>query len=333
MTMVSPPTDLAHDAALRTQPRPQPPVQGVVDARSDQASEGVLPNLAAPSSRGDSWLHLLNPLATIVSIWKRRELLWQLSTRSIVERHKGSAMGVVWLIAQPLLMLSVYTFVFSIVWRATWTTGDGSAPSATSGMLGFASMVFAGLVVYEVFSTSVGQSPATIVQNPNYVKKVVFPLELLPLSSVLSAVLLSGVGVLVLLAGRLLLGEGVSRTLFALPLVVLPLALFAAGLCFVLSALGTYFRDIRPVVQGVLLQVLFFMTPIFYPMERVPLWLRDYLALNPLAAIVGEARKVLVLGEWPAWGTLGAVTVAGAVVFQLGYAFFMRAKRGFADVL
>jgi lipopolysaccharide transport system permease protein len=289
----------------------------------------------------EGWLVLLSPVHTWARLWRTRELLWGLSTRAIAERHKGSALGLVWLVVQPLLMLSVYTFVFSVVWRATWTTASAgaehasaaTASGASAGMLGFASMVFAGLVVYEVFSTSVAASPSAIVQNPNYVKKVVFPVELLPLSNVVSACLLSLVGVGVLVVGRVLMGEGVSRTLWLLPVVVLPVALLAAGISLIIAALATYFRDIRPIVQGVMLQVLFFMTPIFYPMERVPAWLRESLQLNPLAGLVQQARGVLVLGAWPDWQQLLVLGGAGLVVFQVGYAFFMRAKRGFADVL
>jgi lipopolysaccharide transport system permease protein len=292
--------------------------------------------LATRERTEGGWLALLSPWRTAAALYRTRELLWGLATRAIAERHKGSALGLVWLVAQPLLMLSVYTFVFSVVWKATWTVGDagaGAQASAAAAMLSFASMVFAGLVVYEIFSSSVVQSPTVIVQNPNYVKKVVFPVELLPLSNVLSAVLLSLVGVGVLVVGRLLLGAGVSRTLWLLPAVLVPLALLAGGVSLLVAALGTYFRDIRPIVQGVLLQVLFFMTPIFYPPERVPEWLREYLLLNPLAGLVHEARKVLVLGELPAWGTLAVLACVSLLVFQIGYAFFMRAKRGFSDVL
>jgi lipopolysaccharide transport system permease protein len=338
MSIVSPSSHAAPTRDAQAASQPAEEMLGGGSASSASTSEGGGAVRNQHERLEDSWLALLNPWRTIRSLAKHRELLWQLATRAISERHKGSALGVVWLVAQPLLMLSVYTFVFSMVWKATWVvagaaSAQASTESASTGMLAFASMVFAGLVVYEIFSTSVAASPVAIVQNPNYVKKVVFPLELLPLSHVVTSVLLCGVGVAVLLIGRLLMGEGISRTVFILPCVVLPMALLASGVSFVLAALGTYFRDIRPIVQGVMLQVLFFMTPIFYPMERVPAWLREYLSLNPLASLVEQSRLVLVQGETPAWRSLALVTLIALVVFQLGYAFFMRAKRGFADVL
>lgn len=272
----------------------------------------------------------------VSDFWRLRGLVAQFAVRSISERNRGSHLGLVWTVLQPLLMLAVYTFVFAAVWRVKW--GDGGESQNTTT---FALTVFAGLLLFEVFGSSAGQSPGLIVGNPNYVKKVVFPLEVLPVSTVIASTMLAGISVCVLLVGKMVTGTPwiggadarVSSTLWQFPLVLPALITLSAGVALGLAALGVFLRDIRPIVQGMLLQVLFFMTPIFYPIERVPEAFRAVLAWNPLAVIVESGRRTLVSGESPDWTALGAVTVAGLVVLQLGYAVFMKSKRGFADVL
>lgn len=269
-------------------------------------------------------------------LWGRRALIWQFALRSVGERNRGSHLGLLWTVLQPLLMLGVYTFVFAVVWQAKWGLGEGGA-----GTSSFALTVFAGLLLFEVFGASVGQAPSLVVSNPNYVKKVVFPLEVLPVASVVAATLLAGISVCVLLTSKALLGAGafggegarVSATLYMFPLVLPALVSLAAGVSMALAAVGVFLRDIRPLVQGMLLQVLFFMTPIFYPIERVPGAFRAVLAWNPLAVVVESGRRTLVMGRAPDWFALGVVTLAGLVVLQVGYAVFMKSKRGFADVL
>lgn len=291
-------------------------------------AEGRRPGLVLrdPAARPGG-LALLNPARMAARLWSLRGLVWQFSLRDIAARNRGTALGIVWLVVQPLLMLAVYTFVFAIVWSARW----GVAP--TENKVQFALTIFAGLALFEVFGSAVSQAPVLIVFNPNYVKKVVFPLEVLPFAAVLASLKLGLVSLVVLVAGQAVTGGGVSRTLYLLPVVLVPLVCLTAGLTLLLAALGVFLRDIKPIVSGLVLNVLFFMTPIFYPLERVPEWLREALAVNPLAVIVESGRRVLVFGQMPDLAGLGIVTLVSLVVLQAGYAFFVKSKRGFADVL
>lgn len=287
-------------------------------------------------ARAGLW-SLLNPAAMAVTLWERRSLLWQFAKRDVVARNRGSVLGVFWTLLQPLVMLAVYTFVFAIVWEAKWDGApalDGKGGEVAEKAT-FALSLFAGLLLFEVFASTVNAAPLMIVHNPGFVKRVVFPLEVLPLSSLVASVVLFGAGLVILLVANGLARGVVSHTLWALPVVVLPLALLAGGLAMLVAALGVFLRDIRQVVQ-VCVQVLFFMTPILYPaskLDRAPAWAREVLALNPLGPVFESARSVMVFGLSPDWRGLAIATMLGVVVFQLGYAFFAKSKRGFADVL
>lgn len=279
-----------------------------------------------------SWGQVLHPWTTVASVWSHRELLAQFTRREVLARHRGSLLGIVWTLLNPLLLLAMYTLVFTVVFEARWGVGDAAG---AGGRAEFVVALFAGLVVFEVFSSTVNSSPLLVVNNPNFVKKVVFPLEVLPLATLLAGVVLMVPGLAVLLAGNLLLRGGVSSTLWLLPVVLAPLVLIAGGLALGLSALGVFLRDIRAmVVIGV--QVLFFTTPILYPasrLERAPEWIQSVLTLNPLAPIFESVRAVLVFGQQPQWAGLAVATLVGLVVFHLGHAAFVKGKRGFADVL
>jgi lipopolysaccharide transport system permease protein len=286
-----------------------------------------------------SWSEAFDPVRTLGQIARDRALIWQFAQRDISARHRGSWLGLLWVVLHPLVMLAVYTFVFAIIWEARWSGVEGgpasAAPNHFAEKATFAITLFCGLVVYEIFSASVNNAPSLIVHNPNYVKKVIFPLEVLPLAQVLSALILSSVGVGVLLIANFALRQSFSPTIWAFPLVLLPLVLLAAGLTLLVSALGVFLRDLKVVVT-VLVQIAFFMTPILYPADKLaklPDWLRTILAFNPLAPIFEGARATLVFGTLPAFAPLAYATLLGVACFALGYAVFTKAKRGFADVL
>lgn len=284
--------------------------------------------------RPTTWLQALNPLEMIAGLWRSRALLWQFARRDVLARNRGSALGVGWTLLHPLIMLAVYTFIFAIVWEAKWNPAATEA-SSFAHKVEFAIALFCGLLLYEVFSSTVNASPSLIVSNPNLVKKVVFPLELLPIATLLAAVVLHGAGLLVLLIANAALRGVVSHTLWLYPLVVLPLVLLAGGVSMACAALGVFVRDLRTVVP-VAVQVLFFVTPILYPVAKLakaPEWVRGVLELNPLVGIFESARSVLVFGQLPEWRPLALATALGVVVFVLGFALFVKAKRGFADVL
>ena len=268
----------------------------------------------------------LNPIKAINNIWQYRDLLKQLAKQNISGRYKGSGLGKVWSFITPLFMLTIYTFVFSVIFKARWGADVGDSRAA------FALTLFCGLAIYNIFSESIIASATTIVSNANYVKKVVFPLEVLPVNMVLTALFFGMVWFLILFAGIGLFLHKICLTAICLPLIILPLILFTLGLCWLVASLGVYLRDVAHFI-GLALQALFFMTPIFYPINMVPERFQLVLRLNPLTTIIQEARKVMLYNTWPDWLMLGIIFIVSLVVFQLGYAWFMKTKRGFADVL
>ena len=272
-----------------------------------------------------SWKYL-NPFGALWGIWKGRDLLGQLVRRNIEIRYKGTMMGLVWMVVTPLVMLAVYTFVFGVVFKARWSAGLGDSKAV------FALVMFCGMSVFNIFSEGVSGSVGIVTGNPNYVKKVVFPLELLPVSAVLSACFFGLIWIGILLLGIVLFLHKFCLASVCLPLVFIPLILFSCGFAWFVASLGVFIRDLAHAI-GILLQVLYFMTPIFYSVDMVPESLRPVLLWNPLTSIVQSTRQVLMFGQWPDWHVLGFVTLLSMAVFQLGYFWFMKTKRGFADVL
>jgi lipopolysaccharide transport system permease protein len=253
-------------------------------------------------------------------------LLAQLVRRNIEIRYKGTMAGLVWMVVTPLVMLAVYTFVFGVVFKARWNAGLGDSKAV------FALVMFCGMTVFNIFSESVSTSVGIVTGNPNYVKKVVFPLELLPVSTVLSACFFGLIWIGILLVGIAVFLHKFCLPAVCLPLIFIPLILFSCGIGWFVASLGVFLRDLAHVI-GIFLQVLYFMTPIFYSLEMVPEKIRPILRLNPLTPIVQATRQVLMYDQWPHWLVLGIVTLLSMGVFQLGYFWFMKTKRGFADVL
>ncbi|UCG56534.1 MAG: ABC transporter permease [Phycisphaerales bacterium] len=274
----------------------------------------------------ESMKDLFNPIAPFRDVCKSRNLLRQLVKRNIQTRYKGSMLGLFWLFATPLCMLAVYTFVFSVVFKTRWGTDVGDSKTA------FALTIFCGLSVFNIFSESVTGAVGIISGNPNYVKKVVFPLEVLPVASLLSAFFFGLIWICILVLGVAIFMQKMCLTALCLPVILLPLLLLSCGLSWFVASLGVYLRDLAHAV-GILLLMLFFMTPIFYSMDMVPTSYRTALRLNPLTDIVQNSRRVLIFGQWPSWTTVGLLMICSLVVFQFGYVWFMKTKRGFADVL
>lgn len=268
----------------------------------------------------------INPLYTFVSLYASRDLLIQLTKRNIYSRNKGTVLGLLWWFMTPLFLLSVYTFVFSVVFKARWGVEIGDSK------VGFSLIVFCGLVVFNIFSESLNHATSSVVGNQNYVKKVVFPLEVLPLTSVLTAGFFGFIWFLVLLVATILFLHKICASIICLPLVLLPFLLCCCGLAWILAALGVYIRDL-PNIVALVIQMLFFMTPIFFSLEMVPEPFRSVLLLNPLSIIVESVRKVLIYDQWPDWQQLGYTYLISTLLFQLGYFWFMKTKRGFADVI
>ena len=272
-------------------------------------------------------LYLLDFTRAPRLVWRHRGLFFQMLKRNIVARYRGSVLGIIWCFAHPLMMLTVYTFVFGIIFKARWgidTLDDNRAA--------FPLIMFCGMTMFSIFAESLNMAGNLIVQQTNLVKKVIFPLEFLPLLTVCTAFFFG-------LAWFFLLSVGVfcflgvpGWTMLLLPLTLLPLLLLSAGLACIVSAFGVYLRDV-PQLVAVGVQILFFMTPIFYPVALVPEKLRILLLLNPLTPIVEESRKLFLYGMQPDYTVCLVLLAVCLLIFQLGFCCFAKMKKGFADVL
>jgi lipopolysaccharide transport system permease protein len=268
---------------------------------------------------------LMNLFAPLTSIWTHRKLVGRLTGRDIAARYKGSLLGVLWAVIIPLVMLAVYTFVFSVVFQARWGT-------AGSDRFHFALMLFAGLVVFNVFADCVSRAPCLIVSNVSYVKKVVFPLEILPWVSLGTALFNAGINVLVLMVFALIVGNGIPTTVVLLPIVLIPFLLLVVGISFFLASLGVFVRDLQQVI-GVFLTCCMFLSPIFYPLESLPERLRAIVGLSPVSMAVSAARDVLLQGVMPSVTLWFVSTGIGLLVAVLGSVWFAKTRKGFADVM
>lgn len=260
------------------------------------------------------------------NLWARRDLLLRFTRRGIGQRYKGLQLGALWSLITPILMLSIYTLVFGVILKVRW------AEKQTGDLGEFALTLFCGLLVFNIFSECMNRSPTLILQNRNYVKKVVFPLEILPVSIALTAFFHGILNLMVLvIAHALLSGGGHPTLIYALP-ILLPLFFFVLGVGWLLAGLGVYLRDLQQLV-GVATTALFFLTPIIYSIETVPFELRPWLKLNPLCSIVSNLRDAVLWGEALNWIMWSAWVLTTSVFMILCYAIFMRLKKGFADVV
>lgn len=265
------------------------------------------------------------PLGT--GLLANRQLLAQLIRREVVGRYKGSALGLFWSLLTPLFMLTVYTLVFGSVFQSRWPGASANASTAE-----FAIILFAGLTVFHLFSEVINRAPGLVLSNVNYVKKVVFPLELLAPVALGSGLFHTAVSLAVLLTAVFLVHGAVPATAMLLPFVLAPFALMILGLVWFLAALGVYYRDVSQLL-GPLVTAMMFLSPIFYPLSALPDWLRGLVKLNPVALPVEETRAVLIFGRVPDLAAVSAYAVVAALIAGLGFVWFQKARRGFADVL
>lgn len=259
-----------------------------------------------------------------VSPIRHRQLLFRLVERDIVGRYRGSFMGLAWSFLTPLIMLCLYTFVFSAVFKARWKGYETSTS--------YALVVFCGLIVHALLAECIGRAPQVVTSNPNYVKKMVFPLEIYAWVTVGSAVFHTLVSWLVLVVAQLVFGMGVPLTAVLFPVVLMPLVLGCLGVVWFLSALGVYYRDIVQ-MTGVLSTLLLFLAPVFYAADSLPPHYRQLIYLNPLTVILEQARQVQVFGAWPSPVTLLACYVVGLLIAYGGFHWFQKLRTGFADVI
>lgn len=249
-----------------------------------------------------------------------------MTRREILGRYRGSVMGLTWSFFNPILMLAVYTFVFSVVFKAKWGVGTEESKAQ------FAIVLFVGMNMFGLFAETLNRAPTLITSNVNYVKKVIFPLEVLPVVAVGAALFHTLIGVMVLMAALLLTQGNIPLSALALPLVMIPLLLFSLGLGWIFSSLGVYVRDVAQTV-GIATTVIMFLSPVFYSVQSLPEGYRKVLMFNPLTFIIEQARAAVVFGQWPDWVLLALYTLGSAAVAWAGYWWFQKTRRGFADVL
>jgi len=266
----------------------------------------------------------------LTSLWRHRALTRQMVRREVVGRYRGSWLGILWSFITPVLMLAVYTFVFGVVFQARWNTGTAGVGS--DNKLEFALVLFAGLIVFNLFAECITRAPGIILANVNYVKKVIFPLEILPWVSLGSALFHAGISLAVLIIGLWTLGFGVTPMALLLPLLLLPYLLLIMGVSWFLASLGVFVRDIGQVV-GMAMTVMMFLSPIFYPASALPEGIREWLFINPVTLIIEQTRAVLIWGQAPDWCELGLYTLVALLVAWSGFFWFQKTRRGFADVL
>ena len=274
--------------------------------------------------------HATQPASIVAltrSLWRNRQLIVQMTKREVVGRYQGSTFGLAWSFLNPVFMLVVYTFVFSEIFKSRWG-GVGGDDSKTQ----FALVLFVGMIVLSLFSEVLNRAPGLILSNVNYVKKVVFPIEILPAIAMGAALFHSLISLGVLLAAFALFNGYLHWTAIFIPLVMLPLVILTLGLAWMLASLGVFLRDVGQTI-GIITTVLTFLSPVFYPVTAVPERFKALIMANPLTFIIEQAREVLVWGHLPDWLGLGAYTVAAIALAWAGYAWFQKTRKGFADVL
>ena len=265
------------------------------------------------------------PVEMFATLWRHRQTIKAMARHEVLTRYRDSLFGLIWSFLNPLLTLVVFTFVFSVIFQARWGGGTGSKTE-------FALVLFAGLLVFNLFSEYINRAPSLILSNPNYVKKVIFPIEILPMVSLLSALFHASISLVVwLLAYTLFFGIPHLTALY-LPIIILPFCLFLMGLSWALSALAVFLRDVSQLI-GLLTTALMFLSPILYPVDAFPETYRYILYLNPLTVIVEQFREVLFWGRSPDFYVLGIYSVFAFSVAYLGFKAFQNMREGFSDVL
>ena len=266
-----------------------------------------------------------SPREMIASVWRNRSLIKSLVQREVIGRYRGSILGILWSFFNPIFMLLVYTFVFSVVFRARWSGGSDSKTE-------FALLLFAGLIMFNLFAECFNRAPGLILSNANYVKKVVFPLEILPWVSMGSALFHTLISMCVWLIAYMVIFGVPHMTMLLLPFIILPLLFLIMGLTWALAALGVYLRDVSQLI-GTVTTVLMFLSPIFYPITALPEKYQLLMLLNPLTPVIESTRDVIFWGRLPNMTLLLVYFVGSAFIAWLGFVWFQMTRKGFADVL
>lgn len=265
------------------------------------------------------------PTTALRSIAHYRSLIVEMVKREVIGRYRGSVMGLLWSFFTPVLMLVVYTFVFSVVFRARWAGGSGSKTE-------FAVVLFVGMMIFGLFSECINRAPSLILSNANYVKKVIFPLEILPVVSLGAALFHFAISMLVWTLFYLVLFGIPSVQSLWLPVVLVPLLFMCLGLSWFLASLGVYLRDVGQVIV-VVTTALMFMSPVFFPAVAMPEEFRPYLYISPITYFIEQSRDLLIWRGSMQWLTWAKMLGLSLLIAALGFAWFQKTRKGFADVI
>lgn len=266
-----------------------------------------------------------SPRTILSGLWEHRQLIGALARREVLSRYRGSSLGLIWAIITPVIMLCVYTFVFSVVFKARW---DVNLNSTTE----FAMILFVGLIIFNIFSECIGRAPNLIIQNANYVKKVIFPLEILPVVALISCLFQAAVNFIVWALFYCVFFGIPHLELVLLPVFLAPFVMLTIGISWFLASLGTFLRDL-PQIIALALTILMFLSPIFYPTSALPPNYQPLLKANPLTLTIEQARELLIYGRIPDFSVLSLQFVISSLIAWLCFAWFQKTRRAFADVL
>ena len=269
--------------------------------------------------------NLRNPLTPFLALFRHSALITQMTRRDVVGRYRGSVMGLFWSFFNPLLMLGIYTFLFGVIFKSRWN-------EQVTGHFEFAIILFAGLNINALYAECANRAPSLVIENANFVKKVVFPLETLSWSVLGSSLFHLLVSTIVLLLFEILVRGFIPWTAVLFPVVVTTFVPVVVGSIWLLASLGVFLRDIKQAI-GVITTALLFLAPIMYPIEFIPAEYRTLMYLNPLTLIVEASQDVLIWGRQPPWAWLGLYALVSCLFAWFSFAWFERSRKGFADVL
>lgn len=267
----------------------------------------------------------MSPAGLGRTLWKQRGLIYSLIYREVVGRYRGSFFGILWSFITPLIFLCVYTFVFGTIFRRSWTPGQTSS-------IDFPLILFGGLLVFNLFADCISKAPNSIAGKPSFVKKIVFPLEVLSISNLGAALFQCFITTVIWILAFMALKGTPPVSIVLAPLMLFPLVMFVLGLSWFLASLGVFIRDLAHVIS-VFITINLFISSVFFPISSVPEKYRDILLLSPLASGIEFFRQVAFFGTIPDFNSYAVQLAFGACAMVVGYIWFQRTRQGFADVL
>lgn len=264
----------------------------------------------------------LNPLRILLDVWRHRYLLGQLIKRDVLLRYRGAMFGVLWIFLSPLLMLAIFAFIFGQVFQTRWPQQDSGLP--------FWLLLYSGLITFNIFAETLSRAPAAVRGHPNFVKKIIFPVHILPVVPLGAALVHAIFNFLILVVALIWVGDFHGQILL-FPVLLLPVLLLALGVSWFVAAWGVFIKDMTQIVP-MFVQILLFLSPVFYPMSAVPDILRPIYQFNPLGIVI-EAARTAIIGQPVDWSTWSLALCFSLGISVVGYAFFQNSRDEFADAL